>query len=61
MIDIDQANQTVVDRMMDSRPTVVGTGKAIDVIPGFHRNLFVHAGPPITWERMWVHSGRWGR
>lgn len=52
MIDIEQANQKAVDLMMESRPVVVGVGKAIDVIPGMHKNLFLHAGPPITWDRM---------
>jgi hypothetical protein len=27
-------------------------GKARDVIPGYHDKLFLHAGPPVTWERM---------
>jgi hypothetical protein len=27
-------------------------GKAIDTIPGMKKNLLLHAGPPITWDRM---------
>jgi hypothetical protein len=30
---------------------VVGLDKALDVVPGMHENLLLHAGPPITWER----------
>ncbi len=52
MIDIEKANATAVDRMMQARPVVVGVGKAKDVIPGMHDDLFLHAGPPISWERM---------
>ncbi len=52
MVDIEKANTTVVERMMDARPVVTGVGKALDVIPGMHENLLLHAGPPVTWERM---------
>jgi len=48
----DQANQEAVRRMMLSRPVWVDVGRAKDVIPGMKDNLFLHAGPPITWERM---------
>ena len=37
---------------MEARPVLVGVGRARDVIPGMRDNLFLHAGPPITWERM---------
>jgi hypothetical protein len=50
-MDIEQANQEAVERMMEARPVLVGLGKAIDVIPGMKDNLLLHAGPPITWER----------
>jgi hypothetical protein len=52
MIDIEKANATVVERMMEAHPVVVGVAKAIEVIPGMKPNLLLHAGPPITWERM---------
>lgn len=51
-INIDQANQKAIDAFMEARPMVVGVAKAKDVIPGMHDNLFTHAGPPVTWERM---------
>ena len=50
-MDIEKANQEAVERMMEARPVLVGLGKAIDVIPGMKKNLLLHAGPPITWER----------
>lgn len=51
-IDIDSANTTAVTRMMEARPVLVGIGKALEVIPGMRPNLILHAGPPITWDRM---------
>ena len=51
-INSDQSNQKAIDAFMEARPSVVGGAKAGDVIPGMHENLFLHAGPPVTWERM---------
>ncbi len=51
MIEIDDANATAVERMIEARPMLVGLGKALDVIPGMHANLLLHAGPPISWEQ----------
>jgi len=51
-IDIDQANQTAVDRMMSARPVLKAVAIARDVIPDMKDNLFLHAGPPIEWARM---------
>ena len=51
-MDIDQANQTAVERMMSARPILKAVSAARDVIPGMKDNLFLHAGPPIEWERM---------
>src|SRR3990172_5713008 len=50
-MDIEKANTETTQRMMEARPVVRGIGKAIDVIPGMHDNLLLHAGPPITWKR----------
>jgi hypothetical protein len=52
MVDIERANMLAVDRMMDARPVLVGIERARDVIPGMRSNLLLHAGPPITWDRM---------
>jgi hypothetical protein len=52
MIDIEKANAYVVEQMMEARPVVIGLGKAIDVVPGMRSDLLLHAGPPITWDRM---------
>jgi hypothetical protein len=51
-IDIEAANTEAVTRIMQGRPVLIGTGIAREVIPGIHDRLILHAGPPITWERM---------
>jgi hypothetical protein len=50
-MNIDEANQSAVERMMEARPMLIGIARAGDVIPGMRDNLLLHAGPPITWER----------
>ncbi len=52
MVDIEKANKEAFDRLLSARPVLVGMGKAIDVIPGMKKNMILHAGPPITWDRM---------
>src|SRR5262245_31965508 len=51
-MDIHQANQTAVNRLMETRPILKAVATARDVIPGMKDNLFLHAGPPIEWARM---------
>jgi uncharacterized protein DUF1116 len=51
-MDIDQANTTAVNRLMEARPILKAVATASDVIPGMKNNLFLHAGPPIEWARM---------
>jgi len=49
---VDHANQEAVQRMLAARPRLVDVRPAGEVIPGMHKHLLLHAGPPITWERM---------
>jgi hypothetical protein len=51
-VDVDAANEEVCRRIRQGRPVLVGMGIARDVIPGMHDRMILHAGPPITWERM---------
>jgi hypothetical protein len=51
-LDIDTANQEVVDRIKRGQAVLAGMGIARDVIPGMHAHMLLHAGPPIPWERM---------
>jgi hypothetical protein len=52
MVDIEKANALVVERFMEARPIATTMARAIDVVPGLHENMLLHAGPPVTWERM---------
>ena len=49
---IEKANAQVVEKFMEARPVATTMKKAIEVVPGLHENMFLHAGPPVTWERM---------
>ncbi len=49
---VDRANTEALGRVLASRPHLVGVGLARDVVPGMADGLFLHAGPPITWDRM---------
>jgi len=51
-MDIEQANTTAINRLMEARPMLKSVAFARDVIPGMKDNLFLHAGPPIAWKRM---------
>lgn len=51
-MDIEQANTTATNRLMEARPILKAVATARDVIPGMKDNLFLHAGPPIEWARM---------
>jgi hypothetical protein len=50
-MDINAANQTVLERILEARPVLVGVGRALDLIPNMRPDLVLHAGPPITWDR----------
>lgn len=52
LVAIEKANAAAIKIIQSGKPVLVGMGKAMDVIPGMHENLLLHAGPPITWERM---------
>ncbi|HHX19244.1 MAG TPA: DUF1116 domain-containing protein [Clostridiaceae bacterium] len=49
---IEAANRKALEIMQNAQPTLVGMGVAKDVVPGMHKKLVMHAGPPITWEKM---------
>ena len=51
-VDIDAANAEVCQRIKTGRPVLVSMGIAKDTIPGMHDRMILHAGPPVTWERM---------
>jgi hypothetical protein len=51
-VSMDEANQEVLSRILRGQAVLVGMGIAREVIPGMHKRMILHAGPPIEWERM---------
>jgi hypothetical protein len=51
-VDIEAANTTALERMMDARPMLKAVAPAREAIPGMRDGLLLHAGPPIEWSRM---------
>lgn len=49
---IDAANAQAMEKILQGVPMLVDMGVARDVVPGMTENTILHAGPPITWERM---------
>ncbi len=49
---IEAANQEAVARLQKAQPVLIDMGVARDLIPGMADDLLLHAGPPITWDRM---------
>jgi hypothetical protein len=49
---IEKANAEVVKIILSGMPQLIGLERAIDVIPGMKPDMLLHAGPPITWDRM---------
>lgn len=49
---IDAANRTACERILNSKPVLTGLDTALRVIPGMKKNLILHAGPPVTWDKM---------
>lgn len=50
--EIEAANLEALGRIQEAHPYLVDVGIARDVIPGMTEDTLLHAGPPITWERM---------
>ncbi|MFZ2958767.1 MAG: DUF1116 domain-containing protein [Candidatus Ozemobacteraceae bacterium] len=51
-VNIEQANKEAVKRIQAAQPVIKGIAVARDVVPGMRENLILHAGPPISWDRM---------
>ncbi|WBW95212.1 DUF1116 domain-containing protein [Oceanirhabdus sp. W0125-5] len=49
---IEKANKEAIDRLLAAEPIIVGIGQAGIDIPGMTKHTILHAGPPITWDRM---------
>jgi len=49
---IEAANQKALVLILEGSPVLTGLDLALNVVPGMHDNMILHAGPPVTWERM---------
>ena len=49
---VDAANKKAFELITGAQPVLTGIRRAKDVVPGMKKNLILHAGPPIEWERM---------
>lgn len=49
---VSAANVEALYRLNSSQPVLLDIETAIDIIPGMTKNTILHAGPPITWDRM---------
>ncbi len=51
-VDIEKANQEGASRILKAKPTIVDISTAGEAVPGMKKNMILHAGPPLTWDRM---------
>jgi len=49
---INETNQEALSRLQEANPVLVDIQRAQDIIPGMHKKLILHAGPPVKWENM---------
>lgn len=49
---IDAANREALSRILSAQPVLVGMSTAGEAVPGMTPTTILHAGPPVTWERM---------
>lgn len=49
---IREANAEAARRVASAQPMAIDVRPAREAIPGMHDRLVLHAGPPVTWERM---------
>jgi hypothetical protein len=49
---VADANAEALRRLLGARPVLTAISTALEAIPGMHPRLVLHAGPPVTWERM---------
>lgn len=49
---IDKANQKALNIIISAKPTLVDVKPAIKAIPNMKKDLVLHAGPPVPWDKM---------
>lgn len=50
--DVDRANKTAFEKMTTAQPVLVDIARAKDAIKGMTEETVLHAGPPISWNKM---------
>ncbi|PIU83143.1 MAG: hypothetical protein COS68_05560 [Elusimicrobia bacterium CG06_land_8_20_14_3_00_38_11] len=50
--DVDRANKIAFEKMTNAQPVLVDIAPAKDVIKGMTKETILHAGPPISWNKM---------
>ena len=49
---VKAANQEAVEKLLSSQPLLISMALAGEVIPQMTKNTILHAGPPISWNKM---------
>jgi hypothetical protein len=49
---IEEANQEALSRIQKAKPELIDISIAGEAVPGMKRNLILHSGPPVAWEKM---------
>ena len=52
MEQIEAANKKALERMLSGTPVLIDVVPAHEAIPNLQDKMILHAGPPISWERM---------
>jgi hypothetical protein len=52
MEQIEAANKQALERMLSGAPVLIDVVPAHEAIPELRDKMILHAGPPISWERM---------
>lgn len=50
--EIDRANQEALARIVSGSSSLIGIAPAGECIPELKNNMFLHSGPPVTWQKM---------
>ncbi len=49
---VEPANERAFAAYLEAQPVLEGIGTARDAVPGMGERMILHAGPPVSWERM---------
>lgn len=49
---VEEANREAFERYLSSHPVLKSVGLAIEKVPGMEERMILHAGPPVSWDKM---------